>query len=172
MPRPIIGPSPIFPGPIKETWLFMNLLLRDFLALHDWKTLKDTIRYLKSLGVNAIEVMPFNEFGGNESWGYNPFQFFAPDKYYGPKNNLKEFIDTCHKNGIAVIMDIVLNHTYGPSPLAQLYWDAQNNRPATDNPWYNAVAPTAFGFGDDFNHESAATKYFFNRVLQHWLNRI
>ncbi|HZI54046.1 MAG TPA: alpha-amylase family glycosyl hydrolase, partial [Chitinophagaceae bacterium] len=158
-----------FARPDKRNLVIYELLLRDFLALHDWKTLKDTIRYLKSLGVNAIEVMPFNEFGGNESWGYNPFQFFAPDKYYGPKNNLKEFIDTCHKNGIAVIMDIVLNHTYGPSPLAQLYWDAQNNRPATDNPWYNAVAPTAFGFGDDFNHASAATKYFFNRVLQHWL---
>jgi len=44
------------------------------------------------------------------------------------------------------------------------------HRPAVDNPWYNAVAPTAFGFGNDFNHESDATKYFFNRVLQHWLN--
>jgi hypothetical protein len=70
---------------------------------------------------------------------------------------------------MAVIMDIVLNHTYGPSPLAQLYWDPQNSRPAANNPWYNAVAPTAFGFGDDFNHASTATTYFFNRVLQHWL---
>ena len=158
-----------FSRPDKRNLVIYELLVRDFIALHDWKTLKDTIRYLKSLGVNAIEVMPFNEFGGNNSWGYNPFQFFAPDKYYGPGNNLKEFIDTCHKNGIAVIMDIVLNHTYGASPLAQLYWDGTNNRPASNNPWYNAVAPTAFGFGDDFNHSSAATKYFFNRVLQHWL---
>ena len=158
-----------FSRPDKRNLVIYELLVRDFLAQHDWKTLKDTIRYLKSLGVNAIEVMPFNEFGGNSSWGYNPFQFFAPDKYYGTKNSLKEFIDTCHKNGVAVIMDIVLNHTYGPSPLAQLYWDALNNRPAPGNPWYNPVAPTAFGFGDDFNHSRAATKYFFSRVLQHWL---
>ncbi|HLG38441.1 MAG TPA: alpha-amylase family glycosyl hydrolase, partial [Chitinophagaceae bacterium] len=158
-----------FSRPDKRNLVIYELLLRDFITAHDWKTLKDTLNYLKSLGVNAIEVMPFNEFGGNLSWGYNPFQFFAPDKYYGPKNNLKEFIDTCHKKGIAVIMDIVLNHTYGPSPLAQLYWDAGNNRPAGNNPWYNAIAPTAFGFGEDFNHSSAATKYFFNRVLQHWL---
>ncbi|MBC8034460.1 MAG: hypothetical protein H7Y03_09960, partial [Chitinophagaceae bacterium] len=82
---------------------------------------------------------------------------------------LKEFIDSCHKNGIAVIMDIVLNHTYGPSPLARLYYDGANNRPAANNPWYNAVAPHAFGFGEDFNHESADTKYFFNRVLKHWI---
>jgi 1,4-alpha-glucan branching enzyme len=66
-------------------------------------------------------------------------------------------------------MDIVLNHSYGPSPLARLYYDAANNRPAANNPWYNPVQPHAFGFGDDFNHESTATKNFFNRVLQHWI---
>lgn len=158
-----------FTRPDKRNLVIYELLLRDFIAAHDWKTLKDTISYLRRMGVNAIELMPFNEFGGNSSWGYNIYQFFALDKYYGPKNTLKEFIDTCHKNGIAVIMDIVMNHTYGASPLAQLYWDAGNGRPAANNPWYNPVAPTAFGFGDDFNHESAATKYFFNRVLQHWL---
>jgi len=158
-----------FSKPDKRNLVIYELLLRDFLAAHDWKTLKDTLSYLKKLGINAIEVMPFNEFEGNLSWGYNPYLYFAPDKYYGPKNNLKEFVDSCHKNGIAVIMDIVLNHTYGPSPLAQLYWDAQNNRPAANNPWYNPVKPHAFGFGEDFNHASAATSYFFNRVLQHWL---
>jgi glycosidase len=158
-----------FSRPDKRNLVIYELLLRDFIAAHDWKTLKDTLSYLKTMGVNAIEVMPFNEFEGNLSWGYNSYQYFAPDKYYGPKNTLKEFIDTCHKNGIAVIMDIVMNHTYGPSPLARLYYDNANNRPAPGNPWYNAVQPHAFGFGDDFNHESANTKYFFNRVLEHWL---
>jgi 1,4-alpha-glucan branching enzyme len=159
-----------FTHPEKKKLIIYELLLRDFLAAHDWKTLRDTLSYLKRLGINAIEVMPFNEFEGNISWGYNGYQYFAPDKYYGPKNSIKEFIDSCHKNGIAVIMDIVLNHTYGPSPLARLYWDAANNRPAADNPWYNASAPhSSIKFGEDFNHESAATKSFFNRVLQHWL---
>lgn len=159
-----------FARPDKRNLVIYELLLRDFVAAHNWKTLKDTLSYLKRLGVNAIEIMPFNEFEGNLSWGYNGFQYFAPDKYYGSKNTLKEFIDTCHKNGIAVIMDIVLNHTYGPSPLAQLYWDGANNRPAANNPWYNPVQPHAFGFGEDFNHSSAATTYFFNRVLQHWVS--
>jgi 1,4-alpha-glucan branching enzyme len=158
-----------FARPDKRGLVIYELLARDFIAAHDWKTLKDTLGYLKRLGVNAVEVMPFNEFNGNLSWGYNPFMFFAPDKYYGPKNTLKQFIDSCHKNGIAVIMDIVLNHTYGPSPLATLYWDAANNRPAADNPWYNVVKPHAYGFGEDFNHASTATKDFFNRVLQHWI---
>ncbi|MFN2438578.1 MAG: alpha-amylase family glycosyl hydrolase, partial [Chitinophagaceae bacterium] len=153
----------------KRGLVIYEMLLRDFISAHDWKTLKDTLSYLKRLGVNAIEIMPWTEFEGNNSWGYNTFQYFAPDKYYGPKNTLKEFIDSCHKNGIAVIMDIVLNHTYGPSPLARLYYDAQNNRPAANNPWYNAVAPHAFGFGEDFNHQSQDTKDFFNRVLKHWI---
>jgi 1,4-alpha-glucan branching enzyme len=158
-----------FTKPDKRKLVIYELLVRDFLAAHDWNTLRDTLNYLKNLGVNAIELMPFNEFEGNNSWGYNPDFYFAPDKYYGPKNTLKLFIDSCHKKGIAVVMDIVMNHTYGLSPLAQLYWDAANNRPAANNPWYNPVAPHAFGFGNDFNHSSSATKYFFNRVLQHWM---
>jgi glycosidase len=160
-----------FSKPDKRKLVIYELLVRDFLAAHDWNTLKDTLNYLQNLGVNAIEVMPFNEFEGNSSWGYNPDFYFAPDKYYGPKLTLQRFIDSCHKRGIAVIMDIVLNHTFGLSPLAQLYWDGQNNRPASNNPWYNPVAPHAFGFGDDFNHESSATRYFFDRVLQHWITQ-
>jgi 1,4-alpha-glucan branching enzyme len=158
-----------FTRPDKRKLVIYELLLRDFLAAHDWNTLRDTLNYLKNLGVNAIELMPFNEFEGNSSWGYNPDFYFAPDKYYGPKNTLQQFIDSCHKKGIAVVMDIVLNHSYGLSPLAQLYWDGANNRPAANNPWYNPVAPHAFGFGNDFNHSSSATKYFFNRVLQYWI---
>ncbi len=161
--------SGAFTKPDKRNLRIYELLLRDFIAAHDWQTLKDTLSYLKRLGINAIEIMPPTEFEGNSSWGYNTFQYFAPDKYYGPKNTLKQFVDVCHQNGMAVIMDIVLNHTYGPSPLARLYWDNTNNRPAANNPWYNAVQPHAFGFGEDFNHESIATKNFFNRVLQHWI---
>ena len=158
-----------FNKPDKRGLIIYELLVRDFIAAHDWKTLKDTLNYLKNLGVNAIEVMPFNEFEGNSSWGYNPDFYFAPDKYYGTKNGLKEFIDVCHSKGIAVIMDIVLNHTYGPSPLKLLYYNSSTGQPTSNNPWYNVTTPHAFGFGDDFNHESADTKYFFNRVLQHWI---
>ncbi len=63
--------------------------------------------------------MPVNEFEGNSSWGYNPSFSTALDKYYGTPNKLKEFIDLCHQNGIAVIMDMVLNHAFGQSPLSK-----------------------------------------------------
>ena len=129
-----------FSRPDKRNLVVYELLLRDFLAAHDWKTLRDTLSYLKTMGVNAIEIMPFNEFEGNESWGYNPDYFLAPDKYYGPKNTLKEFIDSCHSKGIAVLMDIALNHTTGLNPLAALYWNAATNQPAANNPWLNVTA--------------------------------
>lgn len=158
-----------FTRPDKRNLFIYEMLVRDFVAAHDWKTIKDTLSYFKRLGVNAIEIMPFNEFEGNDSWGYNPDFYFAPDKYYGPKNTLKEFIDVCHSNGIAVVMDIALNHSFGLSPLVQLYWDAANNRPAANNPWFNPVAKHAFNVGYDMNHESVATHYYFSRIVEHWL---
>lgn len=158
-----------FTRPDKRNLVIYELLPRDFVAAHDWKTLKDTLNYFKKLGINAIEIMPFNEFDGNESWGYNPAYFCAPDKYYGPKNSLKEFVDTCHKNGIAVIMDIALNHTTGANPLAALYWNSATNQPANNNPWLNVSATHPYNVFNDFNHESLATRYFSSRVMEYWL---
>jgi len=160
-----------FSRPDKRGLVVYELLVRDFVAAHDWKTIRDSLNYLKNLGINAIEIMPFNEFEGNNSWGYNPDFYFAPDKYYGPKNSLKEFIDSCHKKGIAVIMDIALNHSFGLSPMVQLYWDAANNRPAANNPWFNPAAKHPFNVGYDFNHESLDTRYFVSRVVEHWLQQ-
>jgi 1,4-alpha-glucan branching enzyme len=158
-----------FSRPDKRNVMVYELLLRDFIAEHDWNTMEDTLNYLKKLGINTIELMPINEFEGNNSWGYNPDYYFAPDKYYGPKNDLKKFVDMAHGKGIAVVMDIALNHSFGLSPMVQLYWDAVNNRPAANNPWYNPVAKHPFNVGYDFNHESLATKAFFSRVVEHWL---
>jgi glycosidase len=159
--------------PQKNKLVIYELLVRDFLALHDFRTLTDTLDYLDNLGINAIELMPVNEFEGNLSWGYNPSFYFALDKYYGPKNNFKAFIDSCHKRGIAVIMDIVLNHCFGQSPFVQLYFDHY----ATDeiviklpNPWFNAVSPnTLYKWGADFNHESPSTKNLVDRVTGYWM---
>lgn len=160
---------PSFSRPDKRNLVIYELLVRDFVAAHNWQTVKDSISYLKRLGINAIEVMPFNEFEGNLSWGYNPNFFFAPDKYYGTETALKQFIDECHRQGIAVIMDMVLNHAFGSSPTVQLYWDALNNRPAENNPWHNPIAKHPANVGYDFNHESPATKQLVNRVVEHWL---
>jgi len=159
-----------FVAPEKENLVIYELLLRDFLEAHDWQTLTDTLNYFSELGINAIELMPVNEFEGNESWGYNPSFYFAPDKYYGPANSLKVFIDSCHQRGIAVLIDMVLNHSYGQSPLVQLYYDQSTSKVSADNPWYNVESPNpVFSWGYDFNHKSQATENFVDSVNHYWL---
>ncbi|NOZ34346.1 MAG: T9SS type A sorting domain-containing protein [Chlorobi bacterium] len=169
---PYVWKVPNFQKPENKDLIIYELLVRDFVSAHDYQTLIDTIDYLKNLGINAIELMPVNEFEGNSSWGYNPDFYFAPDKYYGTKNKLKEFIDTCHSNNIAVIMDIVLNHSFGQSPLVQLYFDpnaGQWGQPSAENPWYNQTPTHPYSVGYDFNHESPDTKAFVYRVCNYWL---
>ncbi len=156
------------PPPVDELIVY-ELMIRDFLASHDYKTLTDTVQYFKRLGVNAVELMPVNEFEGNSSWGYNTSHYFALDKYYGPKDDLQRFIDTCHSNGIAVILDVVFNHSFSQSPLVRLYWDGSNNRPSADNPWFNQVPRHEYNVGSDMNHESDATRYHISRALKFWL---
>ncbi|MEO6548262.1 MAG: alpha-amylase family glycosyl hydrolase, partial [Ferruginibacter sp.] len=131
-----------FARPDKRNLVIYELLVRDFGNAHDYQTLIDSISYFKKLGINAIELMPVSEFSGNDSWGYNPVFYMAPDKAYGTADKLKEFIDLCHKNGIAVILDVVFNQldAYN-APEGKLYWDATNNRPAANNPWLNPFAP-------------------------------
>lgn len=147
-----------------------ELLVRDFTSKHSYAALVDSLDYLAGLGINAIELMPVNEFEGNISWGYNPSFYFAPDKYYGPKNELKRFIDECHKRGIAVLIDLVLNHAYDQCPLVQMYFDG--DKPTADNPWFNVNHN--FGnpdaqWGNDFNHESPYTQALIDSINSYWM---
>jgi len=155
--------------PKKTNLVIYELLLRDFVARQDYLTLIDSLDYLERLGVNAIELMPVNEFDGNLSWGYNPAFHKALDKFYGTPEAFKTFVDECHKRNIAVIVDAVFNHITGASPLAQMYWDGANNRPAANSPWLNTVAKHEFNVFNDMNHESAATKAYTKNCLKYWL---
>ena len=66
--------------------------------------------YLRELGVTAILVMPLNEVGTENSWGYDPAYFYAIENHYGGPDALKELVDTCHRHGLAVLVDVVFNH--------------------------------------------------------------
>jgi 1,4-alpha-glucan branching enzyme len=93
----------------------------------------------------------------------------ALDKYYGTETAFKQFIDECHKNGIAVILDIAMNHAFGSCPMVQMYWDGVNNRPNASNPWFNQSDKHPYGVGYDFNHEAQVTKDLVDRAVTHWL---
>ncbi|GAB1419911.1 hypothetical protein MASR2M12_26760 [Bacteroidales bacterium] len=158
-----------FQGPPAGELIIYELLVRDFVANRDIKSVRDTLDYLQRLGVNAIELMPINEFEGNDSWGYNPAFYFAPDKAYGTMNDYKAFIDECHHRGMAVIVDMVLNHSFGLSPMVQMYMGT-NGQVASNNPWYNVSCPhPPYCWGYDFNHQSVATQEFVDRVNRYWL---
>ncbi len=66
--------------------------------------------YLKTLGVNAIEIMPIAQFPGERNWGYDGVYPFAPHPGYGGVTGLKRLVDACHRAGVAVLLDVVYNH--------------------------------------------------------------
>ncbi|NNL48028.1 MAG: T9SS type A sorting domain-containing protein, partial [Acidimicrobiia bacterium] len=105
--------------------------------------------------------------------GYNPTFHLAPDKYYGPADDLKLFIDECHSRGIAVILDVVYNHATGRSPLIRLYNTSPTGEPGSpaspESIYANNPARHPFNVYNDLNHESTATKYWLDRANEYWL---
>jgi 1,4-alpha-glucan branching enzyme len=67
--------------------------------------------YLHQMGITAILLMPSDEFPGFIGWGYNPSYYYAAKDAYGGPDELKKLVDACHQNGIAVLLDVVFNHT-------------------------------------------------------------
>ena len=157
-----------FEKPANEDLVIYELLVRDFSDERTYREVIEKLDYLDSLGVNAIELMPVNEFEGNLSWGYNPSFKFAADKFYGTENDLKELIDESHKRGIAIILDMVLNHHFGRSPLVKMYASGDFGPPTADNVWFNTSPKHDFNVGFDFNHESQYTKDYVDRVVTYW----
>lgn len=177
-----------FKGSKKDDLLIYELLIRDFArrkitktdengvpytttAMGTLETAMEHLDYLKELGINAIELMPIQEFAGNNSWGYNPNFYFAPDKAYGTPDMYKKFIDECHKRGIAVILDIVINHADN-HPWAKLYWNSKATpyeKPSSDNPFFNVDAPHNWSVFNDWKQENTHVQQYFCDVLKYWI---
>ena len=162
-----------FDKPAKEDLVIYELLIRDFDENRSFQDLINKVDYFKNLNINAIQLMPVMEFEGNESWGYNTAFHLALDKFYGTSTKFKELVDTFHKNGIAVILDLVLNHAYGRAPAVRMWMDDEDvdgwGDPSTENPYFNSEAKHSYSIGSDFNHQSDLAKYFTKRVIKHWI---
>ena len=157
--------------PDKRNIVVYELLIRDFATPNNFQSVINSLGELAALGINTIGLMPFTEFENNNSWGYNPSFMFAVDKFYGSENKLRELIDSAHGRGMAVTLDMVLNHQFGQSPMVRMYWNAATNKPAANSPWFNADAKHPFNVGYDMNHEASATIEFTENVMKHWLTR-
>jgi 1,4-alpha-glucan branching enzyme len=151
-----------FQIPSKEETVIYELHVGDFLGIDGqigtYQNIIDKLEegYFNDLGINAIELMPINEFEGANSWGYNATFYMAPETTYGTPDELRLLIDTAHQHGIAVLNDVVFNHLWGSSPLFLLYQPVDN--------WEY----------EDHNYDQCP--YFHNQEsmwgykLQHWHN--
>ncbi len=158
-----------FEIPDHRNLVIYEMLFRDFTGTEGQAKGNGTVRkaiekipYLKALGVTAVELMPIMEFNGNNSWGYNTNFYFAPDKAYGTPDDYKEFIDLCHQNGMAVILDIVFNQSDGLHPWYRMY-----DKDA--NPFYNAVAPHDYSVLNDWRQENPIVRQQWDDCLRYWL---
>jgi 1,4-alpha-glucan branching enzyme len=162
-----------FVKPEKEKLVVYELLVRDFDSKRTYQDLIDKIDYFKNLKINAIELMPVMEYEGNESWGYNTSFHMALDKFYGPSNKLKEFVDLCHQNGIAVILDVALNHAFGRNPMVRMWMNDPDGdgwgNPTAESPYFNTEAKHSYNVGEDFNHTKTLTKNYVKRVVKQWI---
>ena len=127
--------------------------------------------YFNDLGINTIELMPVNEFEGENSWGYNPTFYMAPESTYGTPDELKQLIDIAHQHGIAVIMDVVFNHLWGSSPLFLLYqpvgsWEYQDHD-FVHCPYFQNQSSQ---WGYKLEHWSQRTRKHIDDCLQMWVN--
>jgi len=135
-----------------------------------WQAAIQKLDHVEALGANAIEVMPFFEFAGSLSWGYNPAYIWAPESSYGSPNDLKAFVDAAHSRGIAVIADVVYNHL-GPSDLDLWQFDGWSQNGLGGIYFYNdfrAVTP----WGDtrpDYGRE--AVRSYLRDNAKHWLDQ-
>ncbi len=157
----------------KNDLIIYEMLVRDFTdntyGEGSIAAAMEELDYLKTLGVNAVELMPIQEFDGNDSWGYGTHAYFAMDKAYGTGNDYKAFIDACHQKGMAVILDVAYNHATGVHPYAAMYWDSGSNKTASNNPWFNVDAPHQWSVYHDWNHGNPMVREHVKRNLEYLL---
>jgi isoamylase len=118
----------------------------------------EKIPYLKSLGVNAVELLPIFSFDPQTNyWGYGTINFFTPAPHLArsePINEFKRLIQALHRAGIEVILDVVYNHTGEPRPLLPVYYMEGN---------YS-------GCGNTLNPDHPAVRHLILDSLRYWVS--
>lgn len=122
---------------------------------------RERLQHVRDLGVTAIELMPIADFPGSRNWGYDGVSLFAPARCYGTPDDLRQLVNEAHALGIAVLLDVVFNHT-GPdgSYLSRF------------SPYYfTGRHPSPWGDGVDVDGEqSAQVREFFIQNALHWVH--
>ncbi|WP_333431003.1 alpha-amylase family glycosyl hydrolase [Microcoleus sp. MON2_D5] len=113
-----------------------------------FQQVREKLDYLCDFGINAIELMPVNEYPGDYSWRYKVRTFFALESSYGATADLKQLIDECHGRGIRVLLEGIYNHCDEECPLLLIdrnYWYYRDKHYPEDPANY---------WGSEFNYEN------------------
>ena len=95
--------------PLRDAIIY-ELHVGTFTAAGTYRAARERLEHLQSLGVTHIELLPLATFPGGHGWGYDGVDLYAPLPAYGTPQDLAEFIQACHRSGIAVLLDVVYNH--------------------------------------------------------------
>lgn len=149
-----------------------------YLALTEPKA----ISHLKSLGINAVHILPSYDFGSVDetrlaqpqyNWGYDPVNYNVPDGSYStdpytPETRITEFkqmVQALHKAGIRVILDVVYNHTY----------DIENSNFHNTYPGYyyrmnaDGSPSNGSGCGNETASEKPMMRRFMLESVKYWI---
>ncbi|MBW8683420.1 malto-oligosyltrehalose trehalohydrolase [Chitinophaga rhizophila] len=170
-PEGVHGPSAIIDTNYEWTdsnWTGLNLgelviyelHTGTFSSKHNFQGIIEKLDYLRSLGINAIEIMPVAQFPGDRNWGYDGVYPFAVQDSYGGVEGLKSLVNAAHQHGIAVILDVVYNHL-GP----------EGNYFSQYGPWFTDKYKTPWGPALNFDDAwcDAVRAYYIQNALM-WLD--
>lgn len=170
MPHGVHGPSAIastaFPwrdgdwkGLALRDMIIYELHVGTFTKQGDFAALIEKIPYIKDLGVNTIELMPLHETPGKYNWGYDSVGLFSVNRHYGGVVGLKRFVDACHAENIAVILDVVYNHL-GP----------EGNYLPRFGPYFTDKLRTPWGAAVNVDEAYADfVRHFFLENMRYWI---
>lgn len=128
----------------------------------------DRLTYLQSLGVNCLELMPVASPKLDFDWGYGPLHYFAPSAHLGGPDALRRLVDACHRQNMAVILDVVYQHVDFDFAYKRVYDDVSGavGAPPVSSPMIGAVGP----FGPQCDFSKTFTQDYFATSNRQWLD--
>ena len=170
-PEGVHGPSRVV-DPSAFSWndeSWTGLEMADFIIyeLHvgtftedgTFEAVVERLSELKELGVTAIELLPVAEFPGARNWGYDGVQAYAPESSYGGPDGLRRLVDSAHRLGLAVVLDVVYNHV-GP----------EGNYLGAFGPYFTDRYKTPWGSAVNFDGpDSEEVRRYFTENALYWV---
>jgi maltooligosyltrehalose trehalohydrolase len=128
----------------------------------------ERLTYLRSLGVNCLELMPVTSTKLDFDWAYGPLHYFSPSAHFGGPDGLRRLVDACHQSEMAVILDVVYQHVDASFPYKLVYDDvsATPGAPPVNSPMIGASGQ----FGPRCDFSKIFTQEYFAASNRHWLD--